>query len=379
MPMLGARDAAAKPLVAPADARVLLRGAEGLDGVADAWKRLEPRTVIPMAHHAWTKSFASTLELEHRMHVFAASTSAGGVAVAGLARRDGFLAPLELPGADELGEPMDFAYDDSLALEELCRAIARTPWPLEVPRLPADSPTVGALARAYAGRGVVVQRPARPYPFVPLDPSWVEPEAHLTPRRRSDLRRARRHAERMGALSCAIVAPSPDEVGPLLDEAFRVEASGWKGRACTALALDTAIGSFFRKYAAEAAGRGLLRVGLLRIGDRAAAMQLAVQHGDRYWLLKIGYDEAFAPASPGLLLLCESLRRAAADGLTSYEFLGGIAPWIKPWTPHERACVAVSAYPWSAQGLCALGSRALGHAVRRIGRISSWKHDASNR
>jgi hypothetical protein len=332
-----------------------------------------------MAHHAWTRGLAAALDLEHRMHVFVARTSAGALAVAGLARRGGPLAALEMPGSDELGEPSDFAYDDPLALKRLCRAIARTPWPLELKRLPADSPTVDALAQAYAGRGIVIQRPAKPYPFVPLDASWVTPEAHLSARRRSDLRRARRHAERMGALSCAIIAPSPDEVGPLLDEAFRVEASGWKGRACTALALDGVIGMFFRKYAAEAAGRGLLRVGLLHIGGRAAAMQLAVQHGGRYWLLKIGYDEAFAPASPGLLLLCESLRIAAMEGLSSYEFLGGVAPWIKTWTPHERACMAVSAYPLSPQGLCALGARALGHAVRKIGRISPWKHDGSNR
>jgi hypothetical protein len=370
--MLGARGAAT-------DALVHLRGAEGLDGVENAWEQIDRQSAIPMTHHAWTRSFTAALGLDDRMHVFAASTSAGTLAVAALARPKGAFSALAPPGASELGEPVDFAYDGPAALEALCRAIARTPWPLDLPRVPADSPTVGALARAYAGRGIVIQRPARPYPFVPLDASWADPEAHLTARRRSDLRRARRHAERMGVITCAIVAPNPDELGPILDEAFRVEASGWKGRAFTALALDADLGSFFRQYAAAAARQGLLRVGLLRIGGRAAAMQLAVAHGGRYWLLKIGYDEAFAPASPGLLLLSESLRRAALDGLSSYEFLGGVAPWIKPWTPHERACVAVCAYPMSPQGMGALGARALRHATNEIRRISPWKHEESSR
>jgi len=108
-------------------------------------------------------------------------------------------------------------------------------------------------------------------------------------------------------------------------------------------------------------------------------MQIAIQHGGRYWLLKIGYDEAFASASPGLLLLCESLRHAAVDGLASYEFLGGVAPWIRPWTSHERECVSVSVYPMTPQGLGALGGRALRHAFRKIRRISPWKHEESKR
>ena len=156
-----------------------------------------------------------------------------------------------------------------------------------------------------------------------------------------------------------------------MDEAFRVEAAGWKGRARTALAHDSTRQAFFRRYAAAASSRGILRLCLPRIGGRAAAMQIAVETGGRFWLLKVGYDERFARCSPGSLLLLETIRHAAARGLRSYEFLGNAEPWTRPWTREVRPCVHLEAYPFKARGVgrlatgaAAVGGRRLRDAVR---------------
>src|SRR5207244_7317462 len=94
----------------------------------------------------------------------------------------------------------------------------------------------------------------------------------------------------------------------------------------------------------------------LRIGGQAAAMQFAVEQGGALWLLKIGYDEAFARCSPGTLLTADTVRYAAARGLRCYEFLGGIESWTRMWTEHERSCVSVRAYPAAGRGLAALAA-----------------------
>ena len=153
-----------------------------------------------------------------------------------------------------------------------------------------------------------------------------------------------------------VLSPTPTDLGRLLREAFAVEAAGWKGRAGTALACDPVRQAFFRRYADAACRRGMLRIGFLRIGDIPVAMQLGVEWGGRFWLLKIGYDEGFSRCSPGLLLMVEMVRLAAGRGLSSYELLGVSEPWTRMWTKRERPCVSLRAYPANGTGLAAFAS-----------------------
>ena len=167
-------------------------------------------------------------------------------------------------------------------------------------------------------------------------------------------------------MSYETLAPSPAELEPLLEEAIGVEAAGWKGRAGTALAHDPKRWAFFRRYAAAASSRGILRLCFLRIGGRTAAVQLAVETDDRFWLLKLGYDERFARCSPGSLLLLESIRQAATRGLRSYEFLGDAESWTRPWTQTVRPCVRVDAYPFERSSVGKLATDAATAAGRRL-------------
>jgi len=231
---------------------------------------------------------------------------------------------------------VDFLYRDDAALERLAAAVAGTSLPLLLGRIVEDSPSVEALRRAYRRRTIFYARSAAPYPWIPLDDGWAEPEQKFSSDRRSDLRRARRRAEQLGEVSAEVLAPVPDELPPLLDEVFRVEAAGWKGREGTALAEDPARRRFFESFARSAAEAGILRLAFLRIGGRTAAVQLAAQCGGRFWLLKVGYDEEFKRASPGTILMLETIRHSASAGLDSYELLGTVETWTRAWTERER-------------------------------------------
>lgn len=233
-------------------------------------------------------------------------------------------------------EIMDFAQSGDNALPALARAIVRTGRPLELKRVPADSPAVAALEAAYRGRGIVRRQTVGGSPWIPLDESWADPEMHLEAGRRSDLRRARRLAEKLGAVETCIIAPTRDELPQLLEEAFQVEAAGWKGAHGTALATDPVRGAFFQRYTEQACAKGVLRFCMLRIAGQPAAAQIAIESGTRFDLLRAGYDERFSRCSPGMLLTVESIRYAARQGLRSYEFNGDVEPWTKVWTPHEH-------------------------------------------
>jgi CelD/BcsL family acetyltransferase involved in cellulose biosynthesis len=192
-------------------------------------------------------------------------------------------------------------------------------------------------------------------PRILLDSGWEDPEGKLDSTRRQDVRRARRRAESQGPVRCEILAPRPAEVPALLDEAYRVEATGWKGRQRTALAFDAARGAFFRRLALATARRGWLRLAFLHIGDARAATQISLEAAGAHWVLKVGYDERFQRCSPGTLLTLETIRHAARTGLLSYEFLGSEEPWLRCWTREARACASVRAHPPSLSALVALG------------------------
>lgn len=283
------------------------------------------------------------------------------------------LAPLQRvhhrPGHLELsahGEPIDLLYRDRAALDELCAALVTLGVPLKLWRLPAASPTRAALETAYRRRGRVLVREQPACPVMPLDASWAEPECRFTSKRRSDIRRYRRRAEAIGPVEVELLAPRPDEVPRLMAEAIEVEAAGWKLRAGSALAVDYARRRFFRRWAEFAACEASLRMAFLRIGGRAAAMQLAAECGGALWLLKVGYDEEFARCSPGFLLMLEVVRAAAQRGLERIEFLGEAEPWTSIWCSEQRGTLSVATYPFTAAGGWAFTRDAVTFARNRM-------------
>src|SRR5947207_4936300 len=254
-----------------------------------------------MQRHGWTKAFIETFGEEYELNVLVVSSGSDISAIAPLARRRGGLGKLELAGVAELAEPGDFVYRDADALDGLAAVLAGLRFPILLGRVMADSPTVDALRRAHR-RTIFSRRDVAPCPWIPLDEGWQDPEQKLNSNRRSDLRRAQRRAEKIGEVGTELLSPAKHELPPLLDEVFRIEAAGWKGREGTALAHDERRKRFFVRYAESAADAGILRLAFLRIGGRAAAVQLAAECGGRFWLLKVGYDEEFKRASPGTLL-----------------------------------------------------------------------------
>jgi CelD/BcsL family acetyltransferase involved in cellulose biosynthesis len=267
-------------------------------------------------------------------------------------------------------EPTDFLYADRPALDVLAGTLASLERPICLHRVPADSPTIAALQEFHRRRGLVLCRTVSGSQSIPIDASWQEPEQKFNGKRRYTFRRRLRLTEATAPVSFEVLSPSPVVVEPLLDEAYRVEAAGWKGERGTALAKDAARGAFFRRYASATAREGILRLGFMRLGGRAIAMQLAVECGERFWGFKHGYDEAFARFSPGILLTMQMVARSAALGLRSFELMGVLDPSKQMWRPVERPCVTLRAYPYGPRGLVLLGSDAARLALSRLRKLA---------
>jgi CelD/BcsL family acetyltransferase involved in cellulose biosynthesis len=313
------------------------------------WRPWDELAATPMQHSAWLRAWLASFQAAYDPCVVVVGPIERPRAIAPLAVPRAGSGRLEWMSVRELGEPVGaLSNGDPQSVAELGHALIELGEPLLLQRLRAHSALASALRSQASRRAIVYERPSNPYSYVDLDLSWAEPEAHVSTSRRKDLRRKRRAAEKLGPLVFEEFKATPRDVDSLLDEALRIEASGWKGRAGTALVHDRERAAFYRVYLRHAAVGGFVRIFFLRIGDRRVAMQVHAEFAKRLWQIKVGYDDAFARVSPGMLLTLEIIGAAAREGLEGLEFLGSVEPWTSTWSPSLRTFATVRVYPIGA-------------------------------
>jgi CelD/BcsL family acetyltransferase involved in cellulose biosynthesis len=193
---------------------------------------------------------------------------------------------------------------------------------------------------AAAGRRMLTRTVERS-PYLDIAGDWDDfVRARLSADRRRTMGTRRRRLMAAGALALE-VSDGRIELERRLAEGYDVEARSWKGAAGTAINSRPETRRFYDELARWAADRGVLRLVFLRVEGRAAAFEFTLQDRGVHYMLKGGYDPAYARGAPGTILRAEMLARAFAYGFERYEFLGQDEPWKRLWTDacHERAVV----------------------------------------
>ncbi len=206
----------------------------------------------------------------------------------------------------------------------------------------------GSLARAMqaarrAGR-LVATRPLAHSPWISLEGSWEDYERRLSRNRRKSVRRSRRRLEEAGPVSLDIEDGSSN-LDDLLEQAFRLEASGWKGRRGTAISSRPETRRFYTDVARWAAEKGSLRLAFLRLHGTPVAFDLSLERGSVRYSLKAGFDAGFARFGPGAVLLHGLLREAHSAGIDRFELLGPEDQFKLDWAGNtsERSWLHASA------------------------------------
>jgi CelD/BcsL family acetyltransferase involved in cellulose biosynthesis len=141
-------------------------------------------------------------------------------------------------------------------------------------------------------------------------------EGNFDRKRRKEFRRLRARLGEQGRLESAALQPG-DDVPPWVNALLDLEAAGWKGKRGTALKQDQALARAFTEAAAALHAEGRLRFWSLKLDGKTIATLFAIVEGDRAWLGKIAYDEAYAKFSPGVLLILDATEAFfAARGIT---------------------------------------------------------------
>lgn len=224
-----------------------------------------------------------------------------------------------------------------------------------------DSHLAIAAAADAAGHRLLTRTVMR-CPLVTTSGGWDAYWRGRSRNTRHKVERLLRRLDEAGTAEFRVLAGDGD-LEALLDEGLRVEASGWKGDAGSAIASRPESRRYYAALARWAAAHGWLRLGFLRLDGRPLAFGYGIEAGGVHSLLKIGFDPEFGRLSPGTLLLHRMIRHAFDAGCSVFDFAGRAEPYKLAWATGEVEHLEVAAFRPSARGrielAAARGRRAL--------------------
>lgn len=357
-------------------------GIEGLQQLREPWQQVLAGMPQRRYYHSWEwwRAAVPTLLPEPATALFFLLRSNGEpVAVIptqyrtrtwfGLPRRElGFPCHPHLPLQDILCR----ADEDAGALLLQWQRAVREEFGLRIDVLdfgqaPGDSVIAGALAGA-----MVERRAAPPCNLLSCEVPFEQMLAGFSNNFRANLRKANNRWSKAEQPSCVSA-----EEGQALERAFedflRIEASGWKGKMGTAIALDPCLRAFYQSLLTQLAPQRRVRITCLATAGEAIAAVFCVMDADTLHLLKIAYDEDWGRYSPGTLLLERVLRECAESGRVRTISLVTDAAWHREWKPLPTPVLDLRRYQATPLGYLGWYETRLRRQLRGpVRRLTQW-------
>jgi CelD/BcsL family acetyltransferase involved in cellulose biosynthesis len=150
-------------------------------------------------------------------------------------------------------------------------------------------------------------------------------EKYTKKARREHTRRQRKLAE-LGKVEID-VARTPEEIEAALEDAFRLHALRWQGRFdLSTFGTEQGI-RFHREALRGLAESGAAHLQMLRLDGRAIAFRCNLAAGQRMFFYRSAFDPVYYGSAPGVITVLEAIKKAASEGFTAIEFLGGTQPY----------------------------------------------------
>ena len=327
------------------------RGLAGLDALADSWRALVSRLERPAYVHFWEwhRSY-----LEAGVHdpdrVIFCAVFAGqqAVAILPLVRADKRLCGLHLRllalpldpltlHADIIVDPRVQAEFELMPILQALRGDLGEPWDVVRLGLVLEDSIANAVVGGLQGglRGAMIESEqldvSNALEIAPYD----EMLARFSKNLRSSLRNSRNKLAKLESVTLH-QARTPDELEAAFPLLLSVEASGWKGKAGTAISSKPQSHDMYEGFVRQFGAIGRCRIDLLMHGERPMAGQLSLAVGDRLYAFKIGYDESYSQEAPGRMLLEQVLRSLSAEpGIRFLDLISNQA-WHHGWRAIQR-------------------------------------------
>jgi CelD/BcsL family acetyltransferase involved in cellulose biosynthesis len=313
------------------------------------WNDADDRAAVshPFLRHEWVRTWWEAFggQGARQLHVLVVRRGSRPCAIAPLmferaqmygvpVRRLRFLQNDHTPRADVI-----VAGDVENSYRALWHAIqdGGGPWDvLQLSQIPGDSESRDRFRQLAAadGRPTGVW-PSGAAPYLRLPSTWEAFARGLSSKLRQNLRNRLGRLARFGEPRLEVLADR-NAIRDGSGDAQRLEDSGWKRTEGTAIASDPLVEHFYRLLTGRADQCAWLRLLFLSVGGRRVAVAYAAAFANRLFLLKTGYDPAFATCSPFKLLTFFAARHAIEQGFDEIDFLGDAEPWKLEWTTATR-------------------------------------------
>jgi CelD/BcsL family acetyltransferase involved in cellulose biosynthesis len=172
-------------------------------------------------------------------------------------------------------------------------------------------------------------------PYVPLQGTWAEYFGGLAAKHRANLRNRFKRLRALGPVELEAIT-SERCLTDALGDGLGLEAAAWKRDAGTAISCDPSVAKFYTSLAERAERHGWLRLHFLDVDAKRIAFDYSLCYKNRLYLLKLGYDPAYAQYSPSNLLTQLALQASFERGEVEYDFLGDNLDWKKCWSREAR-------------------------------------------
>ena len=156
-------------------------------------------------------------------------------------------------------------------------------------------------------------------------------ERRLSPMTRRDARTKEKRLAGLGEVTFEALGLDASVTDEALEEAFELEASGWKGREGSPISADPTTKRFYESLFRYGASRHEMVLFVVKLDGRIVAFDLDTRDNGRIDLLKTGYDESLSKASPGNVLRWRILESEAKRGEIDAYHLGRPSSWKMRW------------------------------------------------
>lgn len=214
---------------------------------------------------------------------------------------------------------------------------------LTLERAPVDSPILRCFDRPN-DRFCVIKQFNLNAAYLPIIGDYETYLGSLHKKFRTNVQRWQRKINQLAEVEYVTVFGS-QSMEEHLKDFTEMEASGWKGRAGSAIQASLEVLEFYRRMTSRMAERGWLQWHFLRAEGKTIAGQLATQIGRSLVLLKIAFREEYSSYAPGNVLLARTIEQTFESGdvdeincLTDF-------PWTQNWNMHLRPHYKIDVYP----------------------------------
>lgn len=345
--------------------------ADDIAASRDAWNALVEQMPFPtpFATWEWVTTWQRQFDTATRPMVLFVRSGGRLVGVLPLARRAAGLGGsiLELAGVAEVGADHadviaapDHAPACLVAIEAHLRTVGG--WSeLRLPLVTADSALhPGRSAFAPTLKKHVRQRTVAP--FLPLRGTFEEYLKTLSSNERYKLRSRSRKLFALPGV--AYRRFERDQRSQALGLLFDLHGKRSEDKEIVSSFARPEVGAFHRRLLESMPWDRVVLRGLCQ-GDKVFAMFYGFRVGGRLFYFQLGYDPAWAPHSPGLVLLTRTIEEAFDEGCTEYNFLQGDEPFKLTWTKQSRALHDCRVFSPGLAGLARCRWQHLRDAARR--------------